>query len=201
MYIQHTFKPSSKPPEQLWGHRSGTSGKNVRRHGWTDSGGFNSLHNKNWLMDLLKNNTSLKKYFRIIKTSSTEHHVAFLPGKGSEHCWLQAAAATLPRDPVTEAQQLPGRGQDTLWREGRMNRTPPCMWHNPSLHPKYFYLISSALCHAHAGLRSSHIKVTEDGQDWFGTRLCSTCEFFLCDKQSVVDVLHWQNHVHRTKNI
>lgn len=44
-------------------------------------------------MDLLKNNTSLKKYFGIIKTKSTDHHILFSPRESKWGLSILAAGA------------------------------------------------------------------------------------------------------------
>lgn len=59
------------------------------------SGSFNLAYNRSERMDLLKNNTSLKKYFGVIKTKSTDHHILFSPREGKSPVNTGSGAGTL----------------------------------------------------------------------------------------------------------
>lgn len=73
------LKPSNKPPcgsedrRETSGHGSTTFKQSQQRH-------FRSTIQ----LELLKNNTSLKKYSAVVKTKSTDRHVLFSTGKAKE---------------------------------------------------------------------------------------------------------------------
>lgn len=149
-------------------------------------------------MDLSKNNTSLKKYFGIIKTKSTDTTFYSPPAKANEGLWILAAGARAPpRVGVTVSNYSYAEIKMQALKEGR-KEIPRChsAWRRVSLVPPELFSLSFLLLSiVPLGARGGRCgRVTEDG--------ACVLVWFLSPaiKKSGANVLCWRIRGYRTKN-